>query len=185
MAELTTIYMPLLNEGIDVWAPVQAEHIVGALYRLGGPMPEDQEWRFTPDSVVRVAHHLFSTGEAGLAVIDEAPAASSPDVRSLLHACPFLVERIDLSGPYSAMGGIALLIRKRGLSDVEIDRVFNALNALAEGADTDLDLLGAGALEILNDDAPTARLARRKLTGKALEMVEEMRIAWGQPDYRE
>ena len=108
-------------------------------------------------------------------------ATSSADVRSLLLACPFLRGRIDLSGPYAAMGSTALL---RGeLSDGEVDQVFGVFNDLAERGDTDLDLLATGALELLNDDARTQRLARQKLTGKALLMLEELRIGWGQPDY--
>ncbi len=63
--------MPLLNERIDVWAPVQAEHVEGALYRVLGPQPDHQEWQFSPDTIVRVAQRTFSGGGTGLAAIGE------------------------------------------------------------------------------------------------------------------
>lgn len=70
-----TIYMPLLNEGTDVWTPVTAEQIGPTAYRLLGPVPTDHEWRFGgPGDVVRVALHTFSDGEVGLAVIGPEPA---------------------------------------------------------------------------------------------------------------
>ena len=110
-------------------------------------------------------------------------AAAAPEIRKLLTDCPFLASRIDLSGPYAAIGTAALLIQRRELSNSEADRVFTVFNELGEHADTDFDLLTHGALEIFNDDADTARLARKKLTGRALTLVEEMRLFWGQPDY--
>ena len=65
-----TIYMPLLNEGTDVWAPVVAEQIGPNIYRLLGPVPEEDEWQFGgPGDLVRVAPRTFSGGSVGLAVI--------------------------------------------------------------------------------------------------------------------
>jgi len=39
MSETRTIYVALLDEGVDVWRPVDAEHVAGDLYRLRGPCP--------------------------------------------------------------------------------------------------------------------------------------------------
>lgn len=39
-----TIYMPLLDEGTDVWAPVEAEDLKSGRYRIVGATPEDQQW---------------------------------------------------------------------------------------------------------------------------------------------
>ena len=57
-----TIYMPLLNEGTEVWAPVQAERIGSGGFRVLGPMPDDQEWTFPPDAVVEVQPRTFGDG---------------------------------------------------------------------------------------------------------------------------
>jgi hypothetical protein len=69
MTRRETIYMPLLNDGTDVWAPVLAEQIGEGRYRVLGPMPEDQEWRFGPGELVKVEKRTFSGGEIGLAIV--------------------------------------------------------------------------------------------------------------------
>ena len=74
MTESPTIYMPLLNEGTDVWAPVRAERISGSYYRVLGPQPDDQEWEFPTDSIVRVVQRTFSGGETALAAVAEGAA---------------------------------------------------------------------------------------------------------------
>ena len=66
MVDQTTIYMPLLDEGTDVWVPVLAERLGESQYRVLGPMPDDQEWLFPPESIVRLASRSFATGHAGL-----------------------------------------------------------------------------------------------------------------------
>jgi hypothetical protein len=47
-----TIYMPLLDEGTEVWRPVQAEAQSSNAYLILGPMPEGEAWAFPPGSVV-------------------------------------------------------------------------------------------------------------------------------------
>jgi len=109
---------------------------------------------------------------------------STDQVAILLEACPFLEGRIDTEyGSYAAMGSVGRMITARELSDAEIQQVFDSFSDLAQRADCDVDLLATGALEMLNDDRATAILARKGLRGRALEIVEEMRVAWGQPDY--
>lgn len=55
MSDLTEIFVSLLDEAVDVWRPVQAEHIQGKVYRIID-QPYDREietWRFEPgDEVV-------------------------------------------------------------------------------------------------------------------------------------
>jgi hypothetical protein len=48
MSRVVQIYMPLLGEGVDVWRPVQAEHLHGNVYRvLDQPCDRDDEsWQF-------------------------------------------------------------------------------------------------------------------------------------------
>ena len=112
-------------------------------------------------------------------------AADSPEVLAMLVACPFLTDHIDLEeGPTMAMGTAAQLAKAGSLSEEQLDAVFAFWNRLAETADPDwLDILATGAIELFNDDATSQRLARRKLVGAALQILEDMRVGWGQPDY--
>lgn len=69
---MATIYMPLLNEGVDVWRPVEATPLSADTYRVEGEMPGDEEWAFPPGTVVRCESKTFSGGEAGLTAIEVA-----------------------------------------------------------------------------------------------------------------
>ena len=61
-----TIYMPLLNEGTDVWRPVNATPLAGDRYRVEGNVPQDEEWAFASGTIVRCRWHIFSDGKTGL-----------------------------------------------------------------------------------------------------------------------
>ena len=65
---MTTIYMPLLNEGVDVWRPVEATHLGGDRYRIDDQVPSEEEWAFAPGSIVRCELKTLSEGEALAAV---------------------------------------------------------------------------------------------------------------------
>jgi hypothetical protein len=69
MADTVTIYMPLANEGTDVWRPVTAERLGGERFRVLGPMSDDEEWVFAPGSVVIVAPKLFADGTCGVVAV--------------------------------------------------------------------------------------------------------------------
>jgi hypothetical protein len=69
MADMATIYMPLLNEGTDVWRPVAAAHLNHETLRVIGPMPDDEEWAFPPGSVVTVARQVFADGSSGTVAV--------------------------------------------------------------------------------------------------------------------
>ncbi|SED80430.1 hypothetical protein SAMN05444161_4059 [Rhizobiales bacterium GAS191] len=73
MAGITTIYMPLLNEGTAVWRPVTAARINHEAFQVLGPMPDDEEWAFAPGSVVAVAPHLFVDGRSGFVAVAISP----------------------------------------------------------------------------------------------------------------
>jgi hypothetical protein len=45
---LTQIYVYLLEEGVDVWRPVQARALGGDEFEILGPVPEDEVWEFPP-----------------------------------------------------------------------------------------------------------------------------------------
>ncbi|TPK92595.1 hypothetical protein FJ548_01630 [Mesorhizobium sp. B2-4-17] len=66
---MTTIYMPLLNEGTTVWRPVVAEKLSQDTFRVTGPMPDDEEWAFAPDAVVTVAPQRFADGRSGFVAV--------------------------------------------------------------------------------------------------------------------
>ncbi len=57
-----TIYVELLDEGVDVWRPVQAAPVAGTL-RLPDQAPSDEVWRFPPGSLVRCEPKLLADGE--------------------------------------------------------------------------------------------------------------------------
>ncbi|MCE9521122.1 MAG: hypothetical protein K8S25_01665 [Alphaproteobacteria bacterium] len=65
-----TIYMPLLNEGTDVWVQVEAEPMTDGTYRIVGATPDDQEWAFPTGSVVRCTQKTFCGGENGLVAVE-------------------------------------------------------------------------------------------------------------------
>ncbi len=54
MINITQIYVALLDEGVEVWRPVQAERVGGNTYRiLGQPYDRSIEtWQFEPGDVV-------------------------------------------------------------------------------------------------------------------------------------
>jgi hypothetical protein len=58
----TTVYVQLLNEAVDVWRPVVAEHVEGDKYRLIGPKPDDETWPFAVGDVVRCEPRRLSGG---------------------------------------------------------------------------------------------------------------------------
>jgi hypothetical protein len=66
---MQTIYMPLLDEDVEVYRPVQARHIAGDLYLITGDVPEGETWAFPPGLVVECAQKRFSGGSCGLTAI--------------------------------------------------------------------------------------------------------------------
>ncbi len=62
MADLVTLYMPLLDEGVEVWRPVQAEALPNGLYLVHGPMSDDELWQFQPGSIVGATLRQLSEG---------------------------------------------------------------------------------------------------------------------------
>lgn len=64
----TTVFMPLQDEGVDVWRPVDAEHLGEGRYRILGPVPEDETWAFEPGAVVQCEWKTFADGAGGITV---------------------------------------------------------------------------------------------------------------------
>ncbi len=67
--EMATIYMPMLNEGTEVWRPVEASHIAEETYRVEGQVPADEEWAFSPGTLVHCEWKTFSGGDPGLTAV--------------------------------------------------------------------------------------------------------------------
>jgi hypothetical protein len=63
-----TIYVYLLDEGVNVWRPVAAQPLGADLYRLEGSVPADESWQFQPGTVVRCQERLLSEGPRLVAV---------------------------------------------------------------------------------------------------------------------
>jgi hypothetical protein len=70
--ESEIIFMPLLNEGTDVWVPVRARVEGVGLFRIIGPMPEDQKWRFPTGTLVRTRVRKFADGKEAVAAYETA-----------------------------------------------------------------------------------------------------------------
>jgi hypothetical protein len=61
-AQTTMVYVSLLDEGVDVWRPVSAEHIRDDVYRISGVVPAEEAWQFKPDEIVRARYQKLSGG---------------------------------------------------------------------------------------------------------------------------
>jgi hypothetical protein len=48
-----TVYVELLDEGVDVWRPVEAERESDGVVRLPGNAPDGETWAYPPGSRVR------------------------------------------------------------------------------------------------------------------------------------
>jgi hypothetical protein len=72
-----TIYVPLLNEGTDVWKPVTAQPVSRATYRIvsESPDPDNEQQAYGAGQEVTVEEHVFQNGERGLVAVGAAPHA--------------------------------------------------------------------------------------------------------------
>jgi hypothetical protein len=68
MVEWRQVYVALLDEGTPVWRPVAAEPVGPRLFRLLGPMPDDERWKFSPGTIVRCENRSLSGGLCLVAV---------------------------------------------------------------------------------------------------------------------
>ena len=56
------IYVYLLDEGTDVWRPVQAEKLGNNLFRIISinPDPDDEKWQFSTGNIVKCEERILS-----------------------------------------------------------------------------------------------------------------------------
>jgi hypothetical protein len=68
------IFIYLLNEGTDVWRPVEAEHIKDDRYKIKSENedPEDETWEFSKGDIVHCEEKTFSNGGTKLVAIKKA-----------------------------------------------------------------------------------------------------------------
>ena len=60
MSTPATVYVALLNEAVNVWRPVQAEHLGEDRYRLTAAPPDGEVWPFATSDVVRCAERTLA-----------------------------------------------------------------------------------------------------------------------------
>ena len=63
-----TVYVELLDEGVDVWRPVAATEVRPGCYLLEGPIPESESWAFQPGAIVECEPRKLSGGERLVAI---------------------------------------------------------------------------------------------------------------------
>ena len=68
-----TIYVRLLNEGTEVWRPVEAEVLGDDCFKIVSENtdPNDETWEFPPGSIVRCARRAFEKEVEQFVAIEE------------------------------------------------------------------------------------------------------------------
>lgn len=64
-SRFATINVSLLDEGVDIWRPVVAKHILDEVYRIvaDASVLSDERWRFLPGELVCCRQQQLSGGE--------------------------------------------------------------------------------------------------------------------------
>jgi len=63
MSTRTTVLVELLDEGTDVWRPVEVVEVRPGWHLLEGSAPDDECWAFPPGTVVECEVRRSSGGE--------------------------------------------------------------------------------------------------------------------------
>jgi len=66
MSEAHQVFVALLDEGVECWRPVEAQHMVADQYLLSGPIADGEVWEFRPGETVRCRERTFQDGTTGL-----------------------------------------------------------------------------------------------------------------------
>jgi len=76
LAEPVTIFVLLLDEGTDVWRPVQARPLGENLFRIIGVEADvsDETWQFAPGTIARCEPKRFSDDKIGMTAVELAEA---------------------------------------------------------------------------------------------------------------
>jgi hypothetical protein len=67
-----TIYIALLDEGVEVWRPVEAIEVGNGVYRIvsENQAPDDERWEFTTEELVRCVPKSFSDGSTYFVAVE-------------------------------------------------------------------------------------------------------------------
>ena len=70
---MVTAYMPLLNEGTNVWRPVQTIKRFDGFYEVASrnDNPEDEEWAFSTGDIVRCEVKELDDKEDHLLIVEK------------------------------------------------------------------------------------------------------------------
>lgn len=71
LAEPVTIFVALMDEGVDVWRPVQARSLGGGLYRIIGADGDtsDETWQFPAGAIVQCEDKQFANGRSEMTAV--------------------------------------------------------------------------------------------------------------------
>jgi len=77
LAEPVTILVALLDEGVDVWRPVQARLLDRGLFRIIGVEADtsDETWQFPPGAIVKCEQKQFADGTSGMTAVEQVEEA--------------------------------------------------------------------------------------------------------------
>jgi hypothetical protein len=95
MGECREVYVALLDEGTKVWRPVAADPVEPGLFRLLGPVPDNEVWQFSPGEVVLCESRTVCGSVVLVAVERGRPELSAGAQRS--RANPELIEWLGVS----------------------------------------------------------------------------------------
>jgi hypothetical protein len=71
--ELQQIYMPLLEEAVECWRPIEAERVGPDSYLVIGTVPPDEVWAFQPGEVVLCRKQVLEDGHQGFVAYTSVP----------------------------------------------------------------------------------------------------------------
>ena len=63
---IVQIHVPLVDDGVEVWRPVQARALGGGVFEILDVQPSHEHWQFQHGSRVRCRMKVFAGGESGL-----------------------------------------------------------------------------------------------------------------------
>jgi hypothetical protein len=73
-APTTTIFVALLDEGVEVWRPVEASQLPNGLFRIESENADSkcETWQFSTGTIVRCEQRNFDDGKSGLVAVQSA-----------------------------------------------------------------------------------------------------------------
>lgn len=77
LAEPVRIFVGLLDEGVDVWRPVQARPLDRGLFRIIGVEADtsDETWQFPAGAIVKCEYKQFADGGSGMIAVEQVEEA--------------------------------------------------------------------------------------------------------------